>query len=131
MVVEDALIRRRYWPVYFLVYVVVAGVLLGLLWGDLARESPLDRMVFVSATFGASAGASAGIAILVEMVGGLFMLIMPEVYKWIKAKGRKEAAAERDAEWDAWLTRYREAQAEGQEFTEPPPSARNGHENSS
>ena len=69
------------------------------------------------------------------------MLIMPEVYKWIKAKGqkegrvegreegRKEAVAEINAEWDAWLARYREAQASGREFTEPPPSARNGRNN--
>ena len=62
---------------------------------------------------------------------------MLEVYKWIKAKGRKEgqiegrkeAVAENNAEWDAWLARYREAQASGREFNEPPPSARNGRDN--
>ena len=132
MTVEDTLIRRPYWTVYFLVYVVVAGTLLGLLWGDLANESPLDQMVFVSAIFGTSAGASAGIAIFAELVGSAVMLIMPATFKWIKDKGRqegrKEALVENKSEWDAWLARYREAQASGQEFTEPPPSARNGRD---
>ena len=131
---EDVLVRRPYWTIYFLVYVAVAGILLGLLWGDLANEPSLDRMVFVSAIFGVSAGASAGVAILSELVGSAVMLIIPATFKWIKDKGRqqgrqegrKEAIAELNTEWDAWLARYREAQATGREFTESPPSARNG-----
>ncbi len=129
MAVEDVLVRRPYWTIYFLVYVAVAGILLGLLWGDLANEPSLDRMVFVSAIFGVSAGASAGVAILSELVGSAVMLIIPATFKWIKDKGRKEAIAENNSEWDAWLARYREAQASGEEFEEPPPSARNGRDN--
>jgi hypothetical protein len=52
------------------------------------------------------------------------MLIIPATFKWIKERGRKEA----NIEWDAWLARYREAEASGREFTEPPPSNRNGLE---
>ena len=129
MVVEDVLVRRPYWTIYFLVYVAVAGILLGLLWGDLSNEPSLDRMVFISAIFGVSAGASAGVAILSELVGSAVMLIIPATFKWIKDKGRKEAIAENNSEWDAWLARYREAQASGEEFGEPPPSARNGRGN--
>ena len=66
------------------------------------------------------------------------MLIIPATFKWIKDKGRrqgrqegrqegrKEAIEELNTEWDAWLARYRDAQASGREFGEPPPSSRNG-----
>lgn len=124
MAVEDVLIRRPYWTVYFLVYVVIVAVLLGLLWGDLSGEAPLDRVVFASAIFAVSAGSSAGAAVIAELVGGLVMLVIPATFKWIKDRGRKEA----NAEWEAWLARYREAEASGREFTEPPPSNRNGLE---
>ena len=39
-------------------------------------------------------------------------------------KGREEGRVEADGEWTAWLTRSEEAQREGREFTEPPPSKR-------
>ena len=41
-------------------------------------------------------------------------------------EGREEGRAERDAEWDAWNQRRMEADANGEPFTEPPPSQRNG-----
>ena len=43
-----------------------------------------------------------------------------------KAEGREEGRAERDAAWDAWNQRRIDAEAKGQPFTEPPPSANNG-----
>ena len=44
--------------------------------------------------------------------------------KWAERdeRMRQEAQAERDAEWISWLERWRNAQEEGREFTEPPPS---------
>ena len=41
-----------------------------------------------------------------------------------RQEGRKEGRALRDAEWRAWYERMRDAQARGEEFTEPPPSLR-------
>ena len=41
-------------------------------------------------------------------------------------EGREEGRAERDAEWDAWNQRRMGAEANGEPFTEPPPSQRNG-----
>ena len=41
-----------------------------------------------------------------------------------RREGRREGRAARDAEWRAWHGRMREAQARGEEFTEPPPSLR-------
>ena len=53
------------------------------------------------------------------------------VFGWLymekkRQEGREEAIAERDALWDAWNRRRMEAEARGEPFTEPPPSARNG-----
>ena len=49
------------------------------------------------------------------------------VFGWLYLeKKRQESRAERDAEWDAWNQRRMEAEAKGEPFTEPPPSARNG-----
>lgn len=51
------------------------------------------------------------------------MLLIPARVRYLIDKGRKEA----NAEWEAWFKRYKEAQAKGLEFTEPPPSSeRNG-----
>ena len=47
-------------------------------------------------------------------------------------EGRAEERAERDAEWVAWLRRFREAEARGEPFDEPSPAgdeARNGPRN--
>ena len=41
-------------------------------------------------------------------------------------EGRKEGREEANAEWVAWFERYREAEASGQDFTEPPPLGANG-----
>ena len=43
-----------------------------------------------------------------------------------RAEGKVEGRAERDAEWGEWNRRRMEAEANGESFTEPPPSARNG-----
>ncbi len=43
-----------------------------------------------------------------------------------REEGRQVATAERDAVWDAWNQRRMEAEANGEAFTEPTPSARNG-----
>ena len=42
--------------------------------------------------------------------------------KAIREEGREEGREEVNSEWTAWLKRSREAQEEGREFTEPPPS---------
>ena len=42
-----------------------------------------------------------------------------------RAEGWVEGRAERDAEWGEWNRRRMEAEANGEPFTEPPPSARN------
>ena len=43
-----------------------------------------------------------------------------------RAEGRVEGRAERDAEWGEWNRRRMEAEANGEPFTEPPPSPPNG-----
>ena len=43
-----------------------------------------------------------------------------------RAEGREEGRVEAYAEWVAWNGRRIEAEAKGEPFTEPPPSARNG-----
>ena len=48
------------------------------------------------------------------------------VFGWLYLeKKRQEGRAERDAEWREWNRRRMEAEANGEPFTEPPPSARN------
>ena len=49
------------------------------------------------------------------------------VFGWLYLeKKRRESRAETHAEWDAWNQRRMEAEAKGEPFTEPPPSAPNG-----
>ena len=38
------------------------------------------------------------------------------------AEGKEEGRAERDAEWSAWVERYKAAAEAGQPFEEPPPN---------
>ena len=40
------------------------------------------------------------------------------------AEGRVEGRTETNAQWDAWNQRRMQAEANGEQFTEPPPSAR-------
>ena len=43
-----------------------------------------------------------------------------------REEGRTAGRTETNAEWDAWNQRRIQAEANGEPFTEPPPSARNG-----
>lgn len=43
--------------------------------------------------------------------------------KWYQ-EGRQEGRAQRDQEWLDWYARLQQAQERGEEFTEPPPSAK-------
>ncbi len=67
-----------------------------------------------------------GSPIAVEAVVMVFgWLYLEKKRREVRAEGRKEAIAERDALWDEWNLRRVEAEANGESFTEPPPSARN------
>ena len=49
------------------------------------------------------------------------------VFGWLYLeKKQREARAEANAAWEGWNRRRMEAEARGEPFTEPPPSARNG-----
>ena len=52
------------------------------------------------------------------------MLLIPPAVKKLKEQGRVEGRAEERAEWEAWLMRRNEAEANNQPFDEPPPSQR-------
>ena len=65
--------------------------------------------------------------ILVEGVVMVFgWLYVEKKRQEARRESREEAIAERDALWDAWNQRRMQAEANGEAFTEPPPSARNG-----
>ena len=41
-----------------------------------------------------------------------------------RAEGRSEGRSEKDAEWEGWLKRKTEAEARGEDFSEPTPAER-------
>ncbi len=56
------------------------------------------------------------------------VLLIPAAVKKLKEQGRQqgrvEGRQEERAEWEAWLQRRNEAEANNQPFNEPPPSQR-------
>ncbi len=50
------------------------------------------------------------------------VLLIPPAVKKLKEQGRAEGRAEERAEWEAWLMRRNEAEANNRPFDEPPPS---------
>ena len=50
------------------------------------------------------------------------VLFAPIIKKRMEEKARQEQRRETNAEWEAWLKRRDEAQANGQPFDEPSPS---------
>ena len=111
----------RYWVLYYGLYVLGASVLLWLYWGDV-KENPLDTLAKL---FAVSAGGSLLVTLIAE-IGGRTVLLIPAAIRKYRAegeiKGHAKGSQETQAKWTAWLERYREAQAAGEEFTEPPPS---------
>jgi hypothetical protein len=77
----------------------------------------------LAAIFGVAAGAASAVAIVVE-VGGRMVLLIPAAVKKIMEQGREEGRMEERAEWEAWLTRRNEAEANNLPFDELPPSHR-------
>ena len=80
----------------------------------------------------ASAGMSLWITevvMLSTMVGRKLDERKARILREGRQEGRREGRAARDAEWRAWYERMRDAQARGEEFTEPPPSLRTNDAN--
>ena len=55
------------------------------------------------------------------------MLLIPAAVKKIMEQGREQGRQEERAEWEAWLRRRIEAEANNLPFDEPPPSQRDGY----
>lgn len=101
------------------------------------HKKPWSKDVFEAAVSLTESIATAGIAaailamMILAMRGGIMVLFdwaTEQRRKWReegREQGREEERTRRDQEWDAWLARFRQAQERGEEFTEPPPSARN------
>ena len=124
-----------YWVLYFAGYVVAILVMGWLHWGDL-REGA-NRIYLLAAIFGVAAGAASAVAIIVE-VGGRLMLLIPAAVRKILEQGREQGRVEgreegrvegheegrmaERAEWEAWLLRRDDAEANRVPFNDPPPS---------
>ena len=57
------------------------------------------------------------------------VLFAPIIKKRMEEKARQEGRREKNAEWEAWLKRRDEAQANGQPFDEPSPSQESAKNN--
>ena len=114
-----------YWILYFAGYVVAIVVLGWLYWDELRTGE--NWVYLLAAIFGVAAGAASAVAIVVE-VGGRMVLLIPAAVKKImeqgREEGREEGRMEERAEWEAWLTRRNEAEANNLPFDELPPSHR-------
>lgn len=112
-----------YWVLYFAGYVIAILVMGWLHWGDLRDGA--NRVYLLAAIFGVAAGAASAVAIIVE-VGGRLVLLIPAAVRKILEQGREEGREEgrmkERAEWEAWLRRRDDAEANGIPFNEPPPS---------
>ncbi len=99
--------------------------------GGSVIESLGDFLIGEAAASVASAGMSLWITevvMLSTMIGRKLderkARILREGRQEGRREGRQEGRASRDAEWRAWYERMRAAQAQGEEFTEPPPLLR-------
>ena len=114
-----------YWILYFIGY-LIAIVALSWHFRDDLRAG--ENWIFLlAAIFGAAAGSASAVAIIVETGGRLVLLIPPAVRKIMergREEGREEGRQAERAEWEAWLARRNEAEANNLPFDEPPPSHR-------
>ena len=106
-----------YWVLYFVGYVLAIAGLGWSHWDGLEERD--NRIYLLAAVFGVAAGAASAVAIIVE-VGGRMVLLIPAAVKKLKEQGRQEERAE----WEAWLRRRNEAEANNRPLDEPPPSQR-------
>ena len=93
-----------YWVLYFVGYVLAIAGLGWSHWDGLEERD--NRIYLLAAVFGVAAGAASAVAIIVE-VGGRMVLLIPAAVKKLKEQGRREERAE----WEAWLRRRNEAEA--------------------
>ena len=129
-----------YWILYFVGYIVAIIILGWLNWDELRAGN--NRIYLLAAIFSVAAGAASAVAVIVE-VGGRLVLLIPAAVKRIMEQGRQEGREqgrqegrqegreqgrqEERTEWEAWLRRRIEAEANNLPFDEPPPSQRNGY----
>ena len=110
-----------YWILYFVGYIVAIIILGWLNWDELRAGN--NRIYLLAAIVSVAAGAASAVAVIVE-VGGRLVLLIPAAVKKIMEQGREEGRQVERAEWEAWLRRRIEAEANNLPFDEPPPSQR-------
>ena len=113
-----------YWILYFVGYIVAIIILGWLNWDELRAGN--NRIYLLAAIFSVAAGAASAVAVIVE-VGGRLVLLIPAAVKKIMEQGREQGRQEERADWEAWLRRRIEAEANNLPFDEPPPSQRDGY----
>ena len=130
--VESGFRDLRTWVFYCAIYLLCFAGLSLFQWLYL-NAWQLDNWV---STLADVAGGSIGLALLMVIsVEGVraMVLFAPIIKKRMEEKarqeGRQEGRRENNAEWEAWLKRRDEAQANGQPFDEPSPSQGPGKNN--
>ena len=93
---RDAGILSRYWITYYLVYF---GVAIGLALAHRDKLTSTDGLHTGASIVAVSAGIAVAAAVLVEIGGSLFMLLIPATFRHIQQK----ALRRRDEAIRAWV----------------------------
>ncbi len=112
---------------------VVGGVFLYLHADDHHGWGDLKLWLYLWTHLSYIAITATAVSICITEMGGSIVVLANDLRLWlerrrqqrderIRQEGHEEGQIERDAEWTGWLERMRQAQAEDQEFNEPPPS---------
>ncbi len=93
---RDAEILSRYWITYYLVYF---GVAIGLALAHRDKLASTDGLHTGASIVAVSAGIAVAAAVLVEIGGSLFMLLIPATFRYIQQK----ALRRRDEAIKTWV----------------------------
>ena len=119
---RDGGILSRYWITYYLVYF---GVATGLAVAHGERLASADGLHTGASIVAVSAGIAVAAAVLVEVGGSLFMLLIPSTFRYLQRrelkKEREKAQQERDDAVRAWVEDNPAVKEMIESGTVPPP----------
>ena len=121
-------VPERWRKLFFAIFSLQTAALIGLaIWYEafVVDGNPWPEVIFA---IGRNAAPGIGVVAADSVVAVDVVMILTLLYEDYRRKRIERAVARVHQKWDAWNQRRLDAEAAGQPFTEPPPSAtQNGH----
>ncbi len=126
-------VSKRWWHVCVILLCVQTLAWMAFVWWGEKDTAAGWRELVEAIVYGTSSAIplfialSLTVVLLAEFIGGLKMVLAEYLKHRFEKRGEVRGEARANSAWESWYKRMKDAEARGEPFDEPPPSAGNGN----